>query len=340
MTALAFADERVIAAEVITETAFEDASPFGLQGLKRNSLQILKPEFIGALAATLALRSRSRREIRDPQFVAKILSWYPSWQEEFQVVRLIERSLWINGQNDLVMTLTPNPSQIPDNPPPEINGALTRAYVLHPQATVWYGVPVFSDQKNSQGLPIPLTAAQIQAERDRRIAAAQAHALRWRWLYRAMVSIPAGCRRFEQAVTGAVRRVGNGIAEYGRRARRDARRRVRAEDAAQMEYVRHGRTWTEIPEHTTLLGRLASEGLKVAVLAKDHLAAPAAASAGVSAAVTIGTWLPTLFVPIPLIMVDPFLFVELPDETGKLRHLGHWFWQPDERGGHQLHLHS
>ncbi|HEY4262771.1 MAG TPA: hypothetical protein VGM98_21610 [Schlesneria sp.] len=71
---------------------FEDDSPFGLQGLMRESVRILKPECVTRLAITLALRG-TRRQIRDMNFVNRVLSYDPSWLDEYQVVHLIERSL-------------------------------------------------------------------------------------------------------------------------------------------------------------------------------------------------------------------------------------------------------
>lgn len=42
----------------------EDDSPFGLQGLLRENIQILKPDCVTRLAITLALRG-TNRQIRD-----------------------------------------------------------------------------------------------------------------------------------------------------------------------------------------------------------------------------------------------------------------------------------
>jgi hypothetical protein len=36
---------------------------------------------------------------------------------------------------------------------------------------------------------------------------------------------------------------------------------------------------------------------------------------------------PLFLAPAAVIACDPFLFIELPDEPGKLRMLGHWYWQ-------------
>ncbi|MEZ6124202.1 MAG: hypothetical protein R3C49_13650 [Planctomycetaceae bacterium] len=67
--------------------------------------------------------------------------------DEYRIIHLIERSLWFDGRRDFVMQMTRNPSQIADNPPAEIRRALARAYTLHPDATVWYGVPLFGEER-------------------------------------------------------------------------------------------------------------------------------------------------------------------------------------------------
>jgi hypothetical protein len=48
----------------------------------------------------------------------------------------------------------------------------------------------------------------------------------------------------------------------------------------------------------------------------------------------------TIIVPLTIVSADPFLFIELPDEPGKLRHLGHWYWQGPVQGNRKLHLHA
>jgi hypothetical protein len=40
-----------------------------------------------------------------------------------------------------------------------------------------------------------------------------------------------------------------------------------------------------------------------------------------------------------IVACDPFLFIELPDEPGKFRFLGHWYWQGPPKGKQKLHLH-
>jgi len=326
------------------DAELEDASPFGVQALMRDELQILKEECVSRLAIILGTRG-TRAQIRDPEFVKRTLARYPDWIEEYRVVHLIEKSLWINGQSDLVMTLARNPSQIPDNPPEEIQGTLARAHVLHPQGTVWYGVPLFGEETTPEGLPIPLTAAQVREEHRRRIAAAQQHALRWGWIYRiglGMARLPSRAMNVLRGVGLGVRAVGHGIAEYGRRARRDSRRRAKAMAEAQREYCRHGRTWTVIPEHTTELGRIAASGLEAAAFVQAgarHLAVPAIVAQAALTGVSIASLIPTLLIPLTVIPCDPFLFIELPEEPGKLRFLGHWYWQGKVHGQQKLHLH-
>lgn len=321
---------------------FEDASPFGLQGLLRETIQILKPDCITRLAITLALRG-TNRQIRDIQFVNRVLAYDPSWVDEYQVVHLIERSLWIQGHSDLVMTLTRNPSQIPDNPPPKILQALARANTLHPQSTIWYGVPLFGDDKDADGLPIPVTADEVRAEAARRIRAAQQHALWWGWAYRNLMRamrFPGACWRAGKLSAGILVGAARGIASYCQRVRDDARRRARAEIKAQLEYYRLGCSYTEVPELTTFLGR----GLDTGAMVLGYQAAMAAYLAPIVGASTapllVAKFAPLLFVPVAIVSTDPFLFVELPEEPGKLRHLGHWYWQEQERGRQKLHLHA
>lgn len=333
-----------IVAPAAPDSGWDDASPFGLQALRRDELQLLKEDAISWLAMALSVRG-TRAQIRDPQFVAKILSWYRDWVDDYQVVHLIERSLWINGHSDLVMTLTKNPSQIADNPPKAIMETLARAHVIHPQATIYYGVPLFGDEKTADGLPIPLTAAEVRAEHARRIKAAQTHALRWGWFYRALlrgVRFPAACGRFAGRVWQGGRKVVQGVVDYWKQMRLDSRRRCRAMTRAQMEYNRFGRSWTRIPEHTTTLGYLAAGTVELAQIAQhqiEQLILPATVAGMAGGGFSIASLIPTLIVPLTVIPCDPFLFIELPDEPSKLRFLGHWYWQGQVLGKQKLHLH-
>jgi len=318
-------------------SSFEDQSPFGLQGLKRETLRILKSGFISRLAISLALRG-TRDQIRDPAFVDRILSYHPEWQDEYEVIHLIEKSLWIQGRSDLVMTLTKNPAQIPDNPPPRILQALTHAYALHPKSTIWYCVPLFGDLKNEEGLPIPVTAAEVRTEAARRIRAAQTHALRWRWLYRSLLGaaqIPTRCYYFGRRVAGRIQGIRDRVNLYVKRAREDARRRDRAAFEAERERLKTGRSTTVIPDHRTWLG----VGLESVNQSYELVEYRASLLGTLAAPLAIAKFAPLLITPITIMSADPFLFVELPDEPGKLRHLGHWYWQEQERGGPKLHLH-
>ncbi|MEK6258234.1 MAG: hypothetical protein AABP62_06395 [Planctomycetota bacterium] len=322
----------------------EDNSPFGVQGLARETLQILKPDCINRLAVALALRG-TPDQIRDASFVRQILAEHPEWMDEYQVVHLIERSLWIQGHSDLVMTLIRNPTQIPDNPPTSILQALSRAYALHPDATVWYGVPVFGDEKTAEGLPIPVTAQQVRTELLRRLNTAVRHARRWGWLYRAMlgaVRLPSRCWRGVKIMGARIQSKAAQLADYWKRARTDARRRERAKIAAELERCRTGQSWTQIPEHRTWLGQsLEAAGLALN-LAQDRMVDVVHVAPFLSMAIAptaIATFTPMLLTPIVVVSMDPFLFVELPNEPGKLRHIGHWYWQIEDRGTKKLHVH-
>jgi len=48
---------------------------------------------------------------------------------------------------------------------------------------------------------------------------------------------------------------------------------------------------------------------------------------------------PLFLAPAAVIACDPFLFNELPDEPGKLRILGNWYWQHQPDGTKKLHVH-
>lgn len=325
-------------------TEFEDNSPFGLQGLDRDTLQILKPECVTRLAITLALRA-TRAQILDDDYVNRVLSWHPDWVDEYRVVHLIEKSLWIQGHSDLVMTMTRNPSQIPDNPPETIKQALSRAYVLHPDATIWYGVPLFGSESNDEGLPLPVSAAEVRAEAQRRIAEARKHALRWGWMYRSGMKIarlPAVCWHFGQAVRNRVRHTKQRMVDYWNKCRQDARRRVKAICLAENQRCRFGSSQIIIPEHRTLLGRSLETACLITELVAYQASVARSASpflALIGAPLAIAKFVPLIFVPMTIVSCDPFLFVELPEEPGKLRHLGHWYWQNQGEGRQKLHLH-
>ncbi len=322
----------------------EENSPFGLQGLSRDTLQILKPGCIERLAVTLALRG-TRQQIQDKDFVLRQLSFHPDWADEYQVVHLIEQSLWLQGRSDLVMTMTKNPAQIPDNPPPKVLRALSCAYMLHPQATIWYGVPLFSDEKNEDGLPIPVTAAEVRMEAARRIAAAQRNALRWGWLYRAAVSIaclPARSWSFARRVCGGFLLAGQRMVGYWKKARRDVRERTRAAIIAELERCRFGCSQTVIPENSTWLGHGIEAASVVLELLEYQVRIIGYVAPFLSSSITpiaIAAFIPKLIIPLTIIAADPFLFVELPEEPGKLRHIGHWYWQNQPEGEQKLHLH-
>lgn len=331
--------KRPLRRPLFSEAGLDESSPFGLQGLMRESVQVLNQDAIGPLAFALAVRG-TRKQIQDNAFVESVLANRPDWLTEFRVVHMVERSLWINGRSDLVMTLTPNPSQIPDNPPPQVTHLLTKAYGLHPAATVWYGVPCFSDQMNAQGLPIPLTADEIRQEHQSRLQTAQAHALRWRWYYRAMLHGPALIKRASMRTRFVLGQIGSNVVGTIRQARKDVKHREQARHCAYVEYVRTGRCFTEIPDHTTSLGEYASLGFRSARLAYRVLRLPAVAGGmgfiPYGVAVSVSSLFPIV---VPIIPLDPFLFIELPEEPGKLRFLGHWYWQRTEDQQEKLHLH-
>lgn len=335
---------RIVGQRLVDIDELEDSSPFGLQGLKRKALRLLKPDCISKLAVALAMHG-TRDEIRGEGLALGLLARHPEWRDEYEVVHLIEKSLWINGRSDLVMTLTPNPSQIPDSPPRQIVDVLTRAYALHPESTVWYGVPLFGDQTTPDGLPIPLTAQEVREEQERRVQAARNLALRYGWAYRAA----ARAARIPSAIGLLSRRVWmrgeafcQAITDYRQRIRRDTRMRYRVRMARELEYNQCGRYCSEMPEHTTFVGRIQEKAFDAADIAAGRMATPAGMTAvampGMTA-LTIHTLLPLIFAPVTVVTCDPFLFMELPDEPGKLRHLGHWYWQTDAEGKQRLHVH-
>lgn len=323
---------------------FDDVSPFGLQGLARKRIRVLKPESITPFAVNLAL-SASRKQIQDPKFVIDQLNQQPEWFDEYRIVHLIEKSLWIQGHCDLVMTLTKNPKQIPDNPPAKIKQALANCRMHHGYATIWYGVPLFSDAQNADGLPIPVTADEVRQEARRRIRATQEHALRWFWYFRAAMaftSIPVFCWRFTVGIKRRIQSFCVGFAQYWKRCQEDVRRRDRARYTAEWEYGRYGWATTQVPEHTTWLGRT----LETAAVIFELIALEAQITGVVSpllgavaTPLIFAKFAPLIFVPITVMSCDPFLFVELREEPGKLRHIGHWYWQKQEGARDKLHLH-
>ncbi|WP_339746209.1 hypothetical protein [uncultured Rubinisphaera sp.] len=322
----------------------EEASPYGLQGLAREWITIVKADCVTRLAIALALRGTSK-QIRDPEFVSHIFLHHPEWLEEYHVVHLIEKSLWIQGRSDLVMTLTKNPSQIPDNPPPIVNQTLTEAYALHPQATVWYGVPLFGEEKTAKGLPIPVTAQELQAEADRRLRTAQQHALRWGWFYR-MLALGASLPTLvvnEFVKTGvSLRNRYRRFRLWTQRLRSSSRRKNRAEFQARLDYCRTGEYSPVVAyQNMPWLDRTMLNGLDKAA----DVASVSGQILALSAPTAAGGWLAfmihlSLFAPATLVSCDPFLFIELPQEPGKLRHLAHWYWQEHQNGKRTLHLHS
>ena len=322
----------------------ENDTPFGLQGFARDLIKILKPNCIERLAVTLSMRG-THQQIKDLEFVRRQLSFHPEWQDEYQVVHLVEKSLWLQGQSDLVMTMTKNPAKVPDNPPEKVLDALSRAYTLHPDATIWYGVPLFSDETNSEGLPIPVTRSEVEAEAERRILAAQKHALRWGWMYRAALQailFPSRCWNWGRMGCDRVYSMATGLVNYWKRARRDSRNRAKAAIMAELERCRYGCSQTIVPEHGTFLGRtidFAAAMMEVIEAQVSMIAyfTPFAASAGVPLA--IASFIPKVIIPLTVVSIDPFLFVELPEEPGNLRHIGHWYWQTEKRGTKKLHVH-
>lgn len=320
----------------------QEASPFGLQGLQRETVQILRADCIDRLAVALTLRGR-RKQIRDDQFVQETLRRHPEWIEEYRVVHLIEKSLWINGRSDLVMTLVKNPSQIPDNPPPAIRRTLSQAYAIHPEATIWYGVPLFGEEVTPDGLPIPLTAAEVRTEAQRRVAAAQTQALRWGWAYRMALrtlALPGLGWQVGRAVGQRIRGAWMRGVETYRQVRRDARRRTLAAIKAEWEHQRLGRCETQVPEHTTSTGQVAVRVLEGLFFTTELVSYVAPIAGTASLPILISKMIPLFIVPMTIVATDPFLFLELPDEPGKLRHLGHWYWQTQPNGKPKLHLHT
>jgi hypothetical protein len=338
---------------LVADMGIEDNSPFGLQGLRRETMTLLKTTAVKSFAATLAL-SGPRQQMKDPVVAEKLLARNPQWVDEYRVIHLIERSLWFEGRNDFVMQMTRNPSQIPDNPPAEIREALAKAYSLHPEATVWYGVPLFGEEKNADGLPVPLTASQLRDEAERRFNAAQDHALSMGWVYRSLLRVRRMPERIRQSIRRkwmALKGVWHRFVTDYRQARKDAQRRGRAAARAQFEYVRTGKSTTVIPEHSTQIGKIAARAAaslfrmesavdRTSLMTEEFLERHQFAVAGFAVLPMMALQvLPLFLAPATVVACDPFLFIELPDEPGKLRMIGHWYWQPQANGRETLHVH-
>ena len=225
---------------------------------------------------------------------------------------------------------------------------------MHPESTVWYGVPLFSEETNEQGLPIPLTAAEVAKEAEIRIETAQRNALRWRLAYRAafrLGSVPPAIWQFTRWCGRKPLELTQAVGSYWKRAKRDVRNRNRAKIVAHSEFCRKGQSFTRIPAHTTVLGRMAEQTVDSIAHAQGAIAdrMPGLAGSGpilvgaapvLFEALTFATVGPLLFAaPLTIVACDPFLFIELPDEPDKLRFLGHWYWQGATRGKQKLHLH-
>lgn len=338
---------------LVAEMEFADASPFGLQGLRRETLTLLKEDAVKRFAVALSL-ARNRRQTEDSSLIDRVIARNPDWVQEYRVIHLIEKSLWFDGRCDFVMQMTRNPSQIPDNPPREIRDALSKAYALHPDATVWYGVPLFGDERNAQGLPIPLTANQVHEEAAKRMTAARRHAQRMGWLYRGVSRVrqtPQQIHQWTRRRWLSAKGVWQKFVDEYRQACRDSKRRRRAAAIAQFEYVRTGKKTTVIPEHSTRLGKIAASasaaiaqmgaGLDDASLrAEEFMENHQYSAAGLAVLPAIALQvLPLFLAPSVVVACDPFLFIELPEEPGKLRMIGHWYWQPGRHGGETLHVH-
>lgn len=252
------------------------------------------------------------------------------------------------------MQMLRNPSQIPDNLPAEVQAALRKAYALHPDATVWYGVPLFGDEVTADGLPVPLTASQVKEESLRRITAAQEHAESMGWLYRTLLRInrlPGHCRALVRSTVLKIWRSWERTVIEIRQARKDARNRARAMARAKFEYYRTGKVTTAVPEHSTRVGGLAAKAARSlqtleqsvsrsVTFTEEFLERHSSSATGLAVLPFMALQIVPLFlVPATLVACDPFLFIELPEEPGKLRMLGHWYWQRMEDGTNKLHVH-
>jgi hypothetical protein len=184
--------------------------------------------------------------------------------------------------------------------------------------------------------------------------AAQKHAEGLGWFYRMLLRInrmPQTCR---QAVHVEVLKIKSlwqrTVTEY-RMARKDAQGRARAQARADFEYYRTGKSTTVVPEHSTRMGQYASRAAQ-SLLKMEHRLGRSAdfteefmerhsyAAVGLAILPMMALQVVPLFLaPAAVIACDPFLFIELPDEPGKLRMLGHWYWQQQADGSKKLHVH-
>jgi hypothetical protein len=339
-------ERRRSAPPVVGHWDLEDSSPYGLQGLRRPGLSILKADRMSSLAALLATSSTAA-QLRDAEYVTEWLQQHPEWCDHYAVVHLVDSTLWMAGQHDLVMTLLPNPSQVPDEPPEAVHRVLTDAYLRHPQSTIWYGVPLFGQGRTVDELPIPVTAEEVRTEAARLANAVRLQALRWRWAYRSaarLSAVPMWLRREWVKTTTRWKSAADVCVETVKQARRDARRRTRAMAVRELECCHRGVAWTALPQHRTWLGTFAARWSDRAEVA-GRWAEASAPAAGLAAQALVlpglvASLLPSLAVPTGFVLCDPFLFLELPDEPGQLRLLAHWYWQPMPDGSRKLHLHQ
>jgi hypothetical protein len=207
---------------------------------------------------------------------------------------------------------------------------------------VWYAVPLFGDETTEDGLPIPLSAQEVREENRRRIRTAQSRAMKYGWLYKLAlraVGLPFAMKRLMSEFGRHMQAEVAYTREWFRQMRRDSQRRRWARALQEMEYMRYGRIKTQIPEPTTLVGRAAARALSAAEIAHQKMSAHGTLMGVSSATLAMSQIIPMIFVPMTVSSFDPFLFVELPDEPGKLRHIGHWYWQGPVSGDRKLHLH-
>ncbi len=136
-----------------------------------------------------------------------------------------------------------------------------------------------------------------------------------------------------------------------RQARKDAKNRARAKARADFEYFRTGKSTTVVPEHSTRMGQYASRAAqsllsmeqrlgRSADFTEEFLERHSYSAVGLAILPMMALQVVPLFLaPAAVIACDPFLFIELPDEPGKLRMLGHWYWQQQADGSKKLHVH-
>ena len=289
-----------------------DACPFQPYAKLGRNVHALKPSGIEAMADWWAAT-----DLPTPNDAfAAALQAHPQWFDSYTLISAFDRSLMLPGHQNLVMHLVEDPTQIPDRPPTSIIERLLVAERMYPTAKIYYAEPVFAVSSDPSKLPVPMTENAFLCEAGQRILKAQALAKRWAWYYWAVrcakaldSKYDAWCKSHEiariKAEMEGIERLTKDVSEITARHGEGMGRTITPPEMMRlMEFERR------------LLVRRLKSSTPDTVLSLSMEA------------------------QLDIIMrrIDPLLLLELPEEPGKLRLIGHWFWHKTN-GKECLHLH-